>query len=52
MTREYEILYEKYIKYRRILQREKEKKEMQKAILKDNNKFNDLIVEKCKEIIR
>lgn len=44
----YEVLYEKYMKYRRILQKEKERKELQKAIIKDSNQFNNEIVERCK----
>jgi hypothetical protein len=43
MRREYEILYDKYMKYRRILQKEKERKELQREIIKDSNQFNNQI---------
>lgn len=52
MQQEYEILYEKYIKYRRILQKDKDRKQLQRAIIKDSNEFNEKIAEKCRQIIK
>jgi hypothetical protein len=46
------LLYEKYIKYRRILQKDKDRKQMQRAIIRDSNEFNATIVEKCRQILK
>lgn len=48
---EYDALLLKYEKYKRIAQREKDRRQAQKVILRENNDFNELVVQRCKAII-
>lgn len=49
---EYDALLVKYEKYKNIARREKHRKETQQAIIRENNEFNEVIVQKCKAIVK
>ena len=49
---QYDALLVKYEKYKNIAKREKSRKDAQKAIIRESNEFNEVIVQKCKAIIR
>lgn len=48
---EYDALLLKYEKYRRIAQKEKERKEAQRVIIRESNQFNQQVINRCRAII-
>lgn len=49
---EYDALLNKYEKYKGIARREKSRKDAQKLLIRESNDFNEVMIQKCKAILK